>query len=419
MNKVYKCFLSKTTLLILAFSLFVLTCLGQNGRTSICKATDYDCLIIEYAKAIAPKCKGKESDCWIAEYTKIIESNPNDGAAYYERGCLSYVKGTDRAILDFKKSIELNPKYRNAYSLLVMIYVRKEDYNQAIIVLNKAIELFPKDANFYDNRGYVYSRQGDFNKALADYNKAIELNPYNDTAYNNRAGIYSSQGYLDKALADYTKAVEARPNEWYSYFSRGAFYWGQGEKAKAVADFQMAKQLADPEEWQNRFVKILKTSIKEELEKLDASLLTSSAEEAAQIATYQRLGLGSFLFSCNDNNYTVVTTYKDFIDTPSWNPEKEENAPLSIRRALEIARTTLNQCHPKANNNWRLRNIQLESVGGDKWVYEINFDCTHQSCSNYRIYRIYVKLDGTAILPKPDAKPTEKLAAPGIPSKIP
>jgi|GEM_PF-4642980 len=55
---------------------------------------------------------------------------------------------------------------------------------------------------------------------------------------------------------------------------------------------------------------------------MDASLLTSSAEESAQIEAYQKFGLRAVLFSCNDNNYSVVTTYKDFINTPSWNPEK-------------------------------------------------------------------------------------------------
>ncbi len=124
-------------------------------------------------------------------------------------------------------------------------------------------------------------------------------------------------------------------------------------------------------------------------------------------ATAQRV---SSLFSCEGNNYTLKFSDKDFVKTPSWNPEKDENAPLSIHKALEIARTTLNRCHPKAKDNWNLSKIELMPMGTDKWVYYFEFDCPYESCARVvDSYRIYIKLDGTAILPKTNDLPTEKL----------
>lgn len=134
---------------------------------------------------------------------------------------------------------------------------------------------------------------------------------------------------------------------------------------------------------------------------LMAVLLLSSTTVSAQTV--------SSLFSCNGNNYTITFSDRDFVETPSWNPEKED-APLSIRKALEIARVTLNRCHPKANDNWSLWKIELNPMGKGKWVYELEFVCPYGSCANNdRHHTLYIRLNGTVILPKEDAQPTEKL----------
>jgi tetratricopeptide (TPR) repeat protein len=87
----------------------------------------------------------------------VIELNPNDAHAYYNRG--------------------------NAYS-------SKADYDRAIDDYNRAIELNPKNAHAYYNRGVAYQSKGDYDRALADYNKAIELDSKNAAAYNSRAWNY-------------------------------------------------------------------------------------------------------------------------------------------------------------------------------------------------------------------------------------
>lgn len=52
---------------------------------------------------------------------------------YYNRGDAHFKKGeTDRAILDFTKAIEMNPRFANAYYYRGMAYHRKKDYDQVI-----------------------------------------------------------------------------------------------------------------------------------------------------------------------------------------------------------------------------------------------------------------------------------------------
>ncbi len=57
------------------------------------------------------------------------------------------------------------------------VNAERKDYDKALADYNKAIELDPKFATAYYNRGFVDADKKDYDKALADYNKAIELDP--------------------------------------------------------------------------------------------------------------------------------------------------------------------------------------------------------------------------------------------------
>jgi len=75
-------------------------------------------------------------------YDKVLELNPNDASAYYNRGL--------------------------AYSNL-------GNYKLAILNYDRAIELNPKDADAYYNRGNAYSRLGNSSYANQDLKMAAKL----------------------------------------------------------------------------------------------------------------------------------------------------------------------------------------------------------------------------------------------------
>lgn len=401
MNKVYKRFLSKTNLLILVFSLFALTCLGQNAQISQCKEKDYDSKISNYKSIVELNCRGKGYDCVIAELTKIVEANPNDAAAYFYRGTvyIHLIKETAKAIQDFKKALELDPNYIKTYAYLALSYGYIDEHDQAILMLTKAIELDTKCPNHYLNRGFYYDKKRDFDKALADYNKAIELDPNYVVAYRNRASAYDEKGNYDKAIADASKAVELEPSNWSNYGNRSYIYKNMGKESLGLRDIKKAKEL---KKYKSRW-------------EPDSVILDPDSTSEADMKI-------AYLFSCKGNNYTVEFSDEDLADTRSLKPKKGEITFLPVRMAIDNARATLKQCYPQTNNNWNLQIIELNSMSGDKWVYKIEFECPYPSCSNDKdIYTtLYVKLDGTPILPKPDAKPTEKLTPSfGIPSGRP
>ena len=79
-------------------------------------------------------------------------------------------------------------------------------YQKAIENYTKAIEIDPKNAKAYNNRGNAYSRLRKYKEAIENYTKAIEIDPKNAKAYYNRGIAY-------KGLEKYDNAIEYKNKE--------------------------------------------------------------------------------------------------------------------------------------------------------------------------------------------------------------
>jgi len=85
---------------------------------------------------------------------------------YYNRGDTRFKKGEiDRAIADFTKAIEKNPRFANAYYYREMAYHRKKDYDRVILDYTKATEINPRFAVAYTERALIYFIQKEYDKA--------------------------------------------------------------------------------------------------------------------------------------------------------------------------------------------------------------------------------------------------------------
>ena len=114
----------------------------------------------------------------------------------------------DKAIECYKKAIELNPDYADAYGGIGTTYCKKDCYDKAIECYKIAIELESDfaDANTYNNMGIAYRKKGYRDKAIEYYEKAIELNPNYENAYHNMRIVHEYLGEEDKANDCFQKA---------------------------------------------------------------------------------------------------------------------------------------------------------------------------------------------------------------------
>jgi len=162
----------------------------------------------------------KKSIDW---YTRSININPNQSAAFYNRG--------------------------NVYNDL-------NDHEHALHDYSEAIRLAPQDTDALVNRGQLYYRKEKYDLALPDFNRAIELNPANETALWNRADLYRETRRPELALRDYSAVIKLNPQNADALAARAAIHHQRSDLAAAFKDINAAIELM-PENLQFRMLRAL------------------------------------------------------------------------------------------------------------------------------------------------------------------
>ena len=175
----------------------------------------------------------------ISKYDYTLIACFNRGVAYRNLG------EWDKAIADYTKAIELDPKYAEAYCDRGVSYSNLGQWEKAISDYSSAIRINPQFPDAISNRGIAYCNLLQWDKAITDYSRAIGVNPNNKEAYTNRGIALCNLDEWDKAIADYSKAIEIDPQFANGWFNRGNAYGNLGQWDKAIADYSRAIEI-DP-----------------------------------------------------------------------------------------------------------------------------------------------------------------------------
>ncbi|WP_455757085.1 tetratricopeptide repeat protein [Sulfurimonas sp.] len=132
-------------------------------------------------------------------YVDIINSDENNFDAYYNLGVIYKNKNDDQSSeLFFKKAIELNPSYIDAYEKLADLYAKHS-------LQNEMIECFIK-------LGTIYFAQNEFLESIEYFDKIISIDNNNFVAYNNLGSCYQQLNNIEKAKEFYLKSLKINPN---------------------------------------------------------------------------------------------------------------------------------------------------------------------------------------------------------------
>jgi tetratricopeptide (TPR) repeat protein len=202
----------------------------------------------------------------IGEYKKAIEANPAFKDAYYNLGVAYHIAFFDRemAMENYSRVINLDSNYSEAYRNRGVIYVEREEYEEAINDFSHLIDLKPKDAEAYLPLGLTYKKkasseqseqaESDLNRAIENFSQAIDLDPNLTEAYYNRGCAHIDLEQYDKAVIDLSQAITLELSYVEAYSARGLAYSAQDEHGKAVNDFSQAIALdpANPQAYNSR-----------------------------------------------------------------------------------------------------------------------------------------------------------------------
>jgi tetratricopeptide (TPR) repeat protein len=153
-------------------------------------------------------------------FSDYITQYPNDAVAYTMRaGSLWYAGELRRAIDDYSRAVELDPKYIVSHMGRGQVYVECGEFSKAIEDLDFAIENLEQapitDATWrtsvqaysLSGKAAAHAGLGDFDRALGEFEKSISLCPENAWVYYNRAEAYENRGDRARAIADYKLAL--------------------------------------------------------------------------------------------------------------------------------------------------------------------------------------------------------------------
>ncbi len=172
------------------------------------------------------------------EYKRAIELNPRYAVAHqWYGGYLALMGRSNEAIAERKRALELEPLSLTINFELGLAFYYARDYDQAIEQFQKTLEL---DQNFPPPRAFLpaaYEQKGMYGEAIAEFKKAIPLRGISEVGFL-RAGlghIYAVSGKKSEARKVLAELKQLSEQGYVPATSVALIYAGLGEKDQAFA----------------------------------------------------------------------------------------------------------------------------------------------------------------------------------------
>lgn len=161
---------------------------------------------------------------------------------YYDRG-ISYLQGKDyeKAIVEFQRSINTDPKNKMSHYALGIVYDIMGKYPEAEKFYKEAIDIDSDFSDAWNALGTVYMKQKKWKDALKAFQKALgnKLYATPNITYVNMGDIYMTTEDFPKAIEAYREA-KRYVNQDYIVQRLGMAYLKAGKVREAVGEFQEA-----------------------------------------------------------------------------------------------------------------------------------------------------------------------------------
>ena len=176
--------------------------------------------------------------------TEQIKKNPKNFVLYNLFGAvLSDKKNFDQAIVNYKKSLEINPNYAEGHNNLGITFYKLGKFIESINSYHCAIKIKPDFAKPYNNLGLAYKELEKFNESVDSYHQAIKINPDYAEAHNNLGVTFKKIGELTKSIDSYKRAIKINPSYAEAYNNIGNAYNASQKIDDAILNYKKAINL--------------------------------------------------------------------------------------------------------------------------------------------------------------------------------
>lgn len=205
----------------------------MNAKEAALKALEIDSSLADPHHTLAAYKMAIEYD-WVdaeAEYNRSIELDPASYPYHARAKVLWYQGRHDEAMVQVKRSLELDPTDLGANTSLGAALFWAHRYDEAIEQFKKMVSMDPNNADAHANLGIAYEQKRMYEEAMAEIKRAITLTGDDDPeAMALLAGVYAVSGKRDEANKVLEQLKEQSKHRFVDPYAIAVICTGLGEK---------------------------------------------------------------------------------------------------------------------------------------------------------------------------------------------
>lgn len=117
----------------------------------------------------------KEFEAEISRLQELLKDNPDNVELHFRLGNLYFRKGDQRqAMQQYKKAIQLNPKFVPALNNMALLKAANQEYEKALTIFLDILNYLPDDPEIHYNIACMYSRLKRVHESIEWLQKAID-----------------------------------------------------------------------------------------------------------------------------------------------------------------------------------------------------------------------------------------------------
>ena len=182
----------------------------------------------------------------LTEYQKALEDNPDLAVAHNALGIVLHVsfRKLDEAIVHYRRAVELNPKFSDAWTNLANVYLDQARYDEAIPLYERALGdmLYKTPFIAENNLGWCYYKKGDTQVGIDHIRSALVVNPKFCLGHRNLGVIYSETGQPEKAAESFKSYVRHCADQPDAHHRFGVAVMKLGDQAGARKEFEICAE---------------------------------------------------------------------------------------------------------------------------------------------------------------------------------
>jgi eukaryotic-like serine/threonine-protein kinase len=179
------------------------------------------------------------------EFQRALQADGNNDVAYGGLGfAYSHLRKLDLAEQNYKRAVEVRPKYWETHTGLGSFYVSIGRYSDAAAEFKQAVAVGAGLSTPYLKLGGADILLGDYDAAIVALKKGIAIRPTLQQ-YSNLGSAYLNLRRFDEAIASFEQASRMSGTDFVSLGNLArAYYWAPGKRQQATDLYAAAIRLA-------------------------------------------------------------------------------------------------------------------------------------------------------------------------------